>query len=68
MLFFKSCKYIVGISTCRLIVLPPIILYHASLNSRACFVCVRCGLSFTPGYQLFRHFVGTRLLSGPPSF
>ena len=29
-----------GISTCRLIVLPSI-LYHASLNSRACFVCAR---------------------------
>jgi hypothetical protein len=30
----------VGISTCRLIVLPSI-LYHTSLNSRACFVCAR---------------------------
>jgi hypothetical protein len=30
----------VGISTCLLIVLPSI-LYHASLNSRACFVCAR---------------------------
>ena len=29
-----------GISTCRLIVLPSI-LYHVSLNSRACFVCAR---------------------------
>jgi hypothetical protein len=30
----------VGILTCRLIELPSI-LYHASLNSRACFVCAR---------------------------
>ena len=29
-----------GISTCRLIVLPSI-LYHASLKSCACFVCAR---------------------------
>ena len=29
-----------AISTCRLTVLPSI-LYHASLNSRACFVCAR---------------------------
>ena len=35
-----SCKLTVGMSICRLIVLSSV-LYHASLNSRACLVCAR---------------------------